>query len=175
MDPSSIHQYGSCISTPLYLENAHHHHHQHHHHQHHHHNPSLFIPSVVPSHSIPQLPAAVPRATSYSTTRRVLEETSHNSTIQTPPSTGGHPTAASPQLSGKKIHAKLEQKRRSRGARVHGTVAAPSAKTLAAAVQQNDLVPYHQYRARQRRDASMDGESVWDEELEEAFMEGRLY
>lgn len=167
MDPSSIHQYGSCISTPLYLENTHHH-------QHHLHNPTLFIPSVVPSHSIPQLPATVPRTTSYSTTRRVLEETSHNSTIQTPASTGSHPATASPQHSGK-IHAKLEQKRRSRGARIHGTVAAPSAKTLAAAVQQNDLVPYHQYRARQRRDASMDGESVWDEELEEAFMEGRSY
>lgn len=33
------------------------------------------------------------------------------------------------------------------------------------------LMPYHQYRARQRRDAAM-GESVWDDELEEAFMEG---
>jgi hypothetical protein len=34
-----------------------------------------------------------------------------------------------------------------------------------------DLMPYHQYRARQRRDAAM-GESVWDDELEAAFMEG---
>lgn len=34
-----------------------------------------------------------------------------------------------------------------------------------------DLMPYHQYRARQRRDAAM-GESVWDDELETAFMEG---
>ncbi|KAI5807604.1 TEA/ATTS domain family-domain-containing protein [Peziza echinospora] len=34
-----------------------------------------------------------------------------------------------------------------------------------------DLAPYHQYRARQRRDAGADGESVWDEELESAFME----
>ena len=33
------------------------------------------------------------------------------------------------------------------------------------------LMPYHQYRARQRRDAAM-GESVWDDELEAAFMEG---
>lgn len=53
-------------------------------------------------------------------------------------------------------------------------MAASGNKTLAAAVQQQDLVPYHQYRARQRRDASMEGESVWDEELEEAFMEGKL-
>lgn len=37
-----------------------------------------------------------------------------------------------------------------------------------------DLVPYHQYRARQRRDASM-GESVWDDELEAAFMEGEFF
>ncbi|KAG0138188.1 TEA/ATTS domain family-domain-containing protein [Tuber indicum] len=47
---------------------------------------------------------------------------------------------------------------------------APS-RTLSAPTVQRDLVPYHQYRARQRRDASMEGESVWDEELEEAFME----
>ncbi|PWW76430.1 hypothetical protein C7212DRAFT_351544 [Tuber magnatum] len=47
---------------------------------------------------------------------------------------------------------------------------APS-RTLSASAVQRDLVPYHQYRARQRRDASMEGESVWDEELEEAFME----
>ncbi|CCX13180.1 Similar to Regulatory protein abaA; acc. no. P20945 [Pyronema omphalodes CBS 100304] len=33
-----------------------------------------------------------------------------------------------------------------------------------------DLMPYHQYRARQRRDAGL-GESVWDDELEDAFME----
>ena len=33
------------------------------------------------------------------------------------------------------------------------------------------LMPYHQYRARQRRDAVV-GESVWDDELEAAFMEG---
>ncbi|KAG0636779.1 TEA/ATTS domain family-domain-containing protein [Tuber brumale] len=47
---------------------------------------------------------------------------------------------------------------------------APS-RTHSAPTVQRDLVPYHQYRARQRRDASMEGESVWDEELEEAFME----
>jgi hypothetical protein len=34
-----------------------------------------------------------------------------------------------------------------------------------------DLMPYHQYRARQRRDAGL-GESIWDDELEDAFMEG---
>lgn len=53
---------------------------------------------------------------------------------------------------------------------------APTRSLSASAVAvQRDLVPYHQYRARQRRDASMEGESVWDEELEEAFMEGRLH
>lgn len=163
----SLHQYGTCISTPVYqalLESSHQHYN-------HHSHPSLSTPSIVPSHIVPSV---VPRATSYNTARRALEETSHNS-VQTPPSqASAHlPTPTSPQNSNKKIHAKLDQKRRSRGARIHGTVAAPSHKTLAAAVQQ-DLVPYHQYRARQRRDASMEGESVWDEELEEAFMEGKF-
>ena len=49
-------------------------------------------------------------------------------------------------------------------------VALPRGKKALAA--EPDLVPYHQYRARQRRDAGADGESVWDDELECAFMEG---
>lgn len=69
---------------------------------------------------------------------------------------------------------KLDQRKRSRIIRAQGNLAASTPRTLAAAVaQEQDLVPYHQYRARQRRDASMEGESVWDEELEEAFMEGK--
>ncbi|KAF8544341.1 TEA/ATTS domain family-domain-containing protein [Trichophaea hybrida] len=46
----------------------------------------------------------------------------------------------------------------------------PGSGKRSALVAVLDLMPYHQYRARQRRDAAM-GESVWDDELEAAFME----
>jgi len=78
---------------------------------------------------------------------------------------------ATTQHSYKRNLDKLEHKKRSRAVRGITGPTAPS-RTLSASVVQRDLVPYHQYRARQRRDASMEGECVWDEELEEAFMEG---
>src|SRR5438128_1473634 len=34
-----------------------------------------------------------------------------------------------------------------------------------------DLLPYHQYHARQRRENNADGDAVWDEETENAFMD----
>jgi hypothetical protein len=37
---------------------------------------------------------------------------------------------------------------------------------------EKEAVGYQQYRIRQRRDAGNDGESVWPDELEEAFQEG---
>lgn len=37
-----------------------------------------------------------------------------------------------------------------------------------------DLVPYHQYRQKQRRENTTEGEAVWDEEAENAFMDGNL-
>ena len=39
-------------------------------------------------------------------------------------------------------------------------------------IELQDLLPYHQYRARQRRENNADGDSVWDEETEKAFMDG---
>lgn len=47
-----------------------------------------------------------------------------------------------------------------------------SYSSLLAALE--DQAPYQQYRARQRRDAAM-GESVWDDEMEAAFMEGEYF
>ncbi|KAF8474232.1 TEA/ATTS domain family-domain-containing protein [Kalaharituber pfeilii] len=69
-----------------------------------------------------------------------------------------------PTLNKKSV--KLDSGKRPRSSEL---VALPRGKKTLAV--EPDLVPYHQYRARQRRDAGADGESVWDEELESAFME----
>jgi hypothetical protein len=37
---------------------------------------------------------------------------------------------------------------------------------------EKDSMGYQQYRVRQRRDAANEGDSVWPDELEEAFQEG---
>jgi len=109
--------------------------------------------------------------------RRALEETSLNAHHSSPNSLNKlhseNVAGATAQHSYKRNLDKLEHKKRSRVVRGITGPMAPS-RTLSASAVQRDLVPYHQYRARQRRDASMEGESVWDEELEEAFMEGLL-
>ncbi|KAF8417225.1 TEA/ATTS domain family-domain-containing protein [Tirmania nivea] len=56
-----------------------------------------------------------------------------------------------------------------KGLRSTEPVALPRGKKAVAV--EPDLVPYRQYRARQRHDASADGDSVWPEELESVFME----
>jgi hypothetical protein len=35
-----------------------------------------------------------------------------------------------------------------------------------------DIIPYHQYRSRLRKEENTQGESVWDDQMEAAFMEG---
>ena len=107
--------------------------------------------------------------------RRALEETSLNAHHSSPNSLNKLHSdtiaAATAQHPYRRNLDKLEHKKRSRAVRGITGPMTPS-RTLSASAVQRDLVPYHQYRARQRRDASMEGESVWDEELEEAFMEG---
>ena len=107
--------------------------------------------------------------------RRALEETSLNAHHSSPNSLNKlhseNVAGATTQHSYKRNLDKLKHKKHSRAVRGIAGPMAPS-RTLSASAVQRDLVPYHQYRARQRRDASMEGESVWDEELEEAFMEG---
>ncbi|CUS15187.1 unnamed protein product [Tuber aestivum] len=109
-----------------------------------------------------------------SNVRRALEETSlnsHRSSLNSLSKSRSDNVAATvTQHPYKRNLDKLEHKKRSRAARGISGPMAPS-RTFSASAVQRDLVPYHQYRARQRRDASMEGESVWDEELEEAFME----
>ncbi|KAH8150836.1 uncharacterized protein LAJ45_05017 [Morchella importuna] len=185
---SSIHHYASCVPSSLYpdlldirslghnsnnvnlnddqLNTIHNH------------NSSLFIPSqgMLNSHSTHPTSATTPRVpTSYisSSSRRALEETSTNTQLSSPSPPGNlSPVSISNTDQLKRNSLKLDQRKRSRIIRAQGNLAASTPRTLAAAVaQEQDLVPYHQYRARQRRDASMEGESVWDEELEEAFME----
>lgn len=187
---SSIHHYASCVPSSLYpdlldirslghnsnnvnlnddqLNTIHNH------------NSSLFIPSqgMLNSHSTHPTSATTPRVpTSYisSSSRRALEETSTNTQLSSPSPPGNlSPVSISNTDQLKRNSLKLDQRKRSRIIRAQGNLAASTPRTLAAAVaQEQDLVPYHQYRARQRRDASMEGESVWDEELEEAFMEGK--
>ena len=65
--------------------------------------------------------------------------------------------------------AKLEARKLHRASNL---AALPKGKNSSMTVEA-DLVPYHQYRARQRRDAGADGESIWDEDLEAAFMQGK--
>ncbi|KAH0606627.1 uncharacterized protein H6S33_003461 [Morchella sextelata] len=185
---SSIHHYASCVPSSLYpdlldirslgrnssnvnlnddqLNTIHNH------------NSSLFIPSqgILDSHSTHPTSVTTPRVpTSYisSSSRRALEETSTNTQLSSPSPPGNlSPVSINNTDQLKRNSLKLDQRKRSRIIRAQGNLAASTPRTLAAAVaQEQDLVPYHQYRARQRRDASMEGESVWDEELEEAFME----
>jgi hypothetical protein len=44
--------------------------------------------------------------------------------------------------------------------------------SLEAVVTVQDVMPYQQYRSRLRKEANMQGENVWDDQMEEAFMEG---
>lgn len=94
--------------------------------------------------------------------KKVLGDTDTNIQQHTPERTPS-PTNTVPRKS-----VKLESGKRFRSS---DPVTLPRGKKALAI--EPDLVPYHQYRARQRRgDAGADGESVWDEELESAFMEG---
>ncbi|RPB04441.1 TEA-domain-containing protein [Choiromyces venosus 120613-1] len=114
------------------------------------------------------------RSSNSNERRRALEETSlnsHHSSLKSVNQLHSENVAvAAAQHPYKRNLNKLEHKKRSRAVRGITGPMAPS-RTLSASAVQRDLVPYYQYRARQRRDASMEGESVWDEELEEAFME----
>lgn len=92
--------------------------------------------------------------------RKVLGESDPNIQQNTPESTPSPTTL-------KKKSVKLES---GKGLRSTKPVAPPRGKKALAV--EPDLVPYHQYRARQRRDAGADGDSVWPEELESVFMEG---
>ncbi|KAF8458082.1 TEA/ATTS domain family-domain-containing protein [Terfezia claveryi] len=91
--------------------------------------------------------------------RKVLGESDANIQQITPEGTPSPTTL-------KKKSVKLES---GKGLRSIKPVALPRGKKALAV--EPDLVPYHQYRARQRRDASADGDSVWPEELEGVFME----
>jgi hypothetical protein len=92
--------------------------------------------------------------------RRVLQETNSNPQIYAPESTDigqAKPTVFSQHT----VASILEQRRKS-GA--HSRKSYPVQR-----VQQ-----YQQYRARQRRDAGSEGDPVWPDELEDAFIEGMM-
>lgn len=105
------------------------------------------------------LPIPRPLTVSSIRLRKVLGESDANTQQITPERTPSPTTL-------KKKAVKLES---GKGLRSIKPVALPRGKKALAV--EPDLVPYHQYRARQRRDASADEDSVWPEELEGVFME----
>lgn len=95
--------------------------------------------------------------------RKPLQENC-NTQAPTPESTPSPPKSSDER----KRLAKLEARKTTRSAAV---IWAPKKKQSSL---QQDLMPYLQYRARQRRDAGPNRDSVWDDEVEKAFMEGMI-
>ena len=92
--------------------------------------------------------------------RKTPEESDPNIQQQTPECT------PSPKTLGKKS-VKLESRKSRRSSEPDSLARGKKVRAVGP-----ESAPYFQYRARQRRDAGVDGESVWGEELESAFMEG---
>lgn len=125
--------------------------------------PHFEFSSLNASEDLSNFLPASPSTTIHSTRhRKVLGDSDPNIQQHTPERTPSPTTTAVNRES-----VKLDSVKRHRSSE---PVALPRGKKILAV--EPDLVPYHQYRARQRRDPGADGESVWDEELENAFMEG---
>ncbi|KAL7271881.1 hypothetical protein RUND412_005336 [Rhizina undulata] len=124
--------------------------------------PALPVPPTFPSQSTSTSPSS----------RRVLGEKIRNTQNQHNLQHSIPLLERSPNTKySVKRSTKLDNKIRSRLGDSTGTPASSTKRPSSASATQHDLMPYHQYRARQRRDANVEGESVWDEELEQAFME----